>query len=338
MTSTPDPRATRIVDALVDAHLVEPSAREASVAVVAAALDGRSDAPTTGRRALPQLVEVVAYLGGALVLAAGALFLVEQWDGLHFPVRVALLTVVTVVLGVAGFAAARVPEGEPGISDTANDVRRRLAGSLLTFAALGAACLVGLVVDHALTLRNAQVDWQTVCGGLVGVVLGAIGYRIAPTALGLLATIGAAIAVTMSLVDGVDRYEGDAAGLALFVLGALWLALTELHWFGESTVARSLGVTTALVGAQVPVLDGTNSWLGYVLTAVVAAAGVSLYLRRTAWPYLAVAVIAVTLVVPEAISDWTGGSLGAVGGVLVAGVTLLAASYAGYRLRAEATD
>ena len=57
-----------------------------------------------------------------------------------------------------------------------------------------------------------------------------------------------------------------------------------------------------------------------------------------AWPYLAGAVVAVTLVVPEAVSDWTDGSLGAVGGVLVAGVTLLVASFAGYRIRAEATD
>ena len=48
------------------------------------------------------------------------------------------------------------------------------------------------------------------------------------------------------------------------------------------------------------------------------------------------AVLGLTLVVPEMVMDWTEGSLGAVGGVLVAGLTLLVASYAGYRLRAEA--
>ena len=121
-------------------------------------------------------------------------------------------------------------------------------------------------------------------------------------------------------------------------LGAVWLALTELHWFRESTVARSLGVTVALVGAQVPVMDGTHSWLGYLLTLVVVVAGIALYLNLVAWPYLAVAVIGVTVLVPEVVADWTGGSLGAVGGVLVAGITLLLASFAGYRLRAEATD
>ena len=89
-------------------------------------------------------------------------------------------------------------------------------------------------------------------------------------------------------------------------------------------MARSLGVTVALVGAQVPVMDGTHSWLGYLLTLVVVVAGIALYLEpggvalpgrgrhrgdgaraRRSWP------------------TGPGGSLGAVGGVLVAGITLL---------------
>jgi hypothetical protein len=108
--------------------------------------------------------------------------------------------------------------------------------------------------------------------------------------------------------------------------------------FREVTVARALGVATTLFGAQAPVLDGRHSWLGYLLTVLVAVVGIAVYLRRADWPYLAGAVIAVTLVVPEAVSDWTGGSLGAVGGVLVTGVTLLVASYAGYRVRSAAAD
>jgi len=68
------------------------------------------------------------------------------------------------------------------------------------------------------------------------------------------------------------------------------------------------------------------------LKVVVAMA---VYLARQAWPYLALGVLGVTIVVPEALSDWTGGSLGVVGGVLVTGVTLLLASFAGYRLRSE---
>jgi hypothetical protein len=231
-----------------------------------------------------------------------------------------------------------VPQGAPGLRDESNDQRRRLAGSLLTFAGVGAAILVGHVVDHAMTIEFPEVYWPGVAGALVGVVVGAIGYRVAPTAVGLVGTIAGAVTLTMTLIDGVDQYEGDAAGVALFLLGVTWLGLTEMGLFRESTIARSLGVSVALVGAQVPVMDGSHSWLGYLLTTVVVVAGIALYVTKVDWPYLAAAVIGVTLVVPEAVSDWTGGSLGAVGGVLVAGVTLLLASFAGYRIRAEATD
>lgn len=329
----------RVVDALIVARLVDPSAREQSMAVVADVLaTSLPVAEGDRRRNLPQLVEVVAYLGGALVLSAGALFVFQEWGELGFVPQVVLLVVVTAVLLVAGGMAAGVPDDGPGLRDRAHDARRRLAGALFTFAGVGAGLLVGLLVDRWTTTEFPEVYWPAVLGAVAGVVVGAIGYRVAPTAIGLMGTIVGAVTATMNLIDGLDSYAGDALGVALFLLGVVWLGLAELGVFHDSTVARSLGVAVALVGAQVPVIDGTHSGLGYALTVLVAIAGVWLYLTRLAWPYLAAAVVAVTLVVPETVTDWSDGSIGAVGGVLVAGVTLLLASYAGYRIRAGAID
>ena len=116
--------------------------------------------------------------------------------------------------------------------------------------------------------------------------------------------------------NGVDvaGSSGDAFGVAFFAVGVLWLVATEAGLFRETTIARVLGVGVALVGAQVPAVDGSHAWLGYALTVAVAAVGIAVYLPKAAWPYLAGAVVAVTLVVPEAVSDWTDGSLGATGG------------------------
>jgi hypothetical protein len=75
----------------------------------------------------------------------------------------------------------------------------------------------------------------------------------------------------------------------------------------------------------------------YALTAAVAVAGFLSYLRTVAWPYLGVGVLGVTGVVPEAIIDWTGSTLGPPGGVLLAGMTLLGASPSGLRIRQETT-
>ncbi len=335
--------ADRVVDALIAARFVDPGARQDSIAVVGGVLDSRSPAPVDapaepGRRGLPQLVEVVAYLGGALVLAAGGLFLFQEWEELGFGTQVTLLFVVATVLAVAGGVASRAPAGAPRLRDELNDSRRRLSGTLLSGAALTAAFLVGRVVHEVMDYDYPGVYWPAVLGAGGGVLLATVTYRVSPTAVGVVALMAGVITAVSNLASGVDRYDGDAIGVALFLAGTAWLGLTEMGWFRETTVARTLGVATALVGAQVPVMDGTHSWLGYLLTGLVAVVGIAVYLGKVAWPYLAGAVIAVTLVVPESVSDWTDGSLGAIGAVLVAGVTLLVASFAGYRVRAEAID
>lgn len=334
------PTADRVVDALIASQLLDPGARQDSIAVVGGVLGAprSSTAAEAGSRGLPQLVEVVAYLGGALVLAAGGLFVFQQWDDLGFAAQVSLLAVVAGVLAAAGGVASRVPADGPSLRAELHDSRRRLSGTLLTGAALAVAVLVGLVVDEMTDPAYSEIYWPAALGAVAGVLVAAVAYRFASTAVGVVGMMAGVITAVMNLVTGVDRNEGDAIGIALFLVGAGWLVLTELRWFDQITVARTLGVATALVGAQVPVMDGSHSWLGYLLTVLVAVVGIAIYLGKVAWPYLAGAVVAVTLVVPESVSDWTDGSLGAIGAVLVSGVTLLIASFAGYRVRAEAID
>lgn len=352
--------AAHVVDSLMEAELLEPSDRVRAVAIVSRSLadtagpaagpvagpaSGPASGPAADRdlsssatRGLSTLVEVVAYLGGALVLAAGVLFLVQEWANLGVGTRVTLLALVALVLGVAGVLTARISGGLG--RDRRRDLRRRLAGSLLTGSALAVAFLVGYVLDEILDPRSDELYWPTVVGAAVGVLFAVAGYRLASSEVGVVGMLAGILTVEVALVDELDLMgsSGDAHGVAIFAVGVLWLLATEARWFSEVTIARALGVLVTLLGAQIPVLDDTHAWLGYALTGVVAALGIAAYLARAAWPYLAVAVVAVTLVVPEAVSDWTDGSLGATGGVLVAGITLLAASFAGYRLHAGATE
>ena len=173
-------------------------------------------------------------------------------------------------------------------------------------------------------------------GGATMAVLAALGYRYAHSALGLVAIAGAVLQVVV-----VATEDGSAltTGVAFLAVAAAWLALAELTGaFREREVARTLGVTLALVGAQVVLFGGRHDTLAYALTAAVAAAGFVLYLRTAAWPYLVVGVVGVTLVVPEAVMGWTDDTLGPAGGVLVAGLTLLGASLVGLRMRQEVRE
>lgn len=326
--------AVRVVEALEAEGLVTPETEARSREVVAQALAGRGR-DVAAAPGMPKLVEVVAYLGGALVLAAGFLFLVRSWTDLGDVGQVSFLGAVALVLAVAG-GIARPASGPGGVAGT--DVRRRLGGTLLTGAAVASGFAVGVSIDNwAGVTSTGDVFWPGVGGALVAAVLSAVAYRVSSTAVGLLGMLGGAVSAAGNISGSIAGDEGLFVGTLFFSLAVVWLVVTELGAFEQQTIARALGVALALVGGQAASF-GDHSAIGYLMSALVAGVGVWLYLTRLDWPYLAGAVLAVTLVVPEAVSDWTGGSLGAVGGVLLAGITLLGASYAGYRLRREATD
>lgn len=353
-TVHPPTRVDRVVDSLVEADLIAQQDRPRAVDVVAAALRPETDRapegegqPGAARRGVSALVEVVAYLGAALVLAAGSLFAVEFWGDLGFASQVGVLAVMLVALGAAGVAtiSGHVAEVREGGAES----RRRLASTLLVGAAASGAALTGLVADRAgvpngydsVTYAQDGVDWITASACLVGLVLVLVGRRLADSAL---ATLGLFVVLTTlvpALVDTGD--EGLALAVALLVVAVAWVLLLEVGRLaaGHLTLGRLLGAGLALFAAQVPVMwssgeGGDLSWLGYLLTVVVAVVATGAYLARSAWPYLAVAVLAVTVVVPEMVSDWTGGGLGAIGGVLVTGVALLLASLVGGWLHSRA--
>lgn len=341
------PLAAHVVDRLVAEQLVHPAARDRAVGVVAGALEPGS-APAVpaaaARGGMSALVEVVAYLGGALVLAAGALFAVELWDALSFGTRVVTVALVAAALlgggvGVVAGHAHAVRERLDGA-----DSRRRLASTLLTGGALAVAVLVGMLVDRAggtpsydaTVLDPPALDWTLVAASLAGLVVAVAAYALlAGSAVGVLG-IGAALTTLVAALTG--PLGGDPGLVAAGVYGALavaWLVVTERGLLREATLARVLGLLVALGAAQAPVVEGDLEVVGYALTALLAVVGTVVYLRRGAWPHLAIAVVAVTVVVPEAVTDWTGGGLGAIGAVLVTGVTLLLASLIGAWLRSR---
>jgi hypothetical protein len=161
-----------------------------------------------------------------------------------------------------------------------------------------------------------------------------LGYLLARSALGQLALAVGAFALYSSLLELLNVKDPNALGLGTLALGALWAVLAWRRLVAESRFALAIAVTLGLIGAQT-VVDGgqTGNFLGYALTALVAGICFTAYARIRDWVVLAGGVIGATVVVPEFLYDLTKGSLGASGVMLVAGVTLLAGSLAGLRIR-----
>lgn len=311
--------ADRLVSALIADGLLTPDQEQRAQRVAAAAL--QETMPDDG---LPRVAEVVAYLGGALVLAAGALFVGLNWGELGPVGQVIFLGIVTLVLAVAGLVVVRA--GEQPLRRT----RHRLAALLLVGSAVAAGFTVGRWADQ-IADGSSDVYWPGVAGAVTAGLLVVVLQRVLPSAFGLVALMVATLLALVFALASLDL-GGELFAVAFWLVGVLWLTLVEAGTRTDHGVARPLGVTAALVGGQVGVVT-PHSWIGYVLTALVALLGLSVYLIRPGWAYLAGAVIAVTLVVPEAVTDWTDGSLGVVGGVLLAGITLLIAALGGSQLR-----
>ncbi|MDP3969426.1 MAG: hypothetical protein Q8Q02_14240 [Nocardioides sp.] len=314
------PRATAVVDALVGAGLLDPVRRGAAADVVSDVLDGKAQEPG-GRR---WFAEVAGYVGGALVVAAVVLFLLETWDSFGTAARVGVLAGVAVVLAAVALA----------IRQPRDDVRRRLAATLFVGAAVTAAAAVGVLAEEL-----DGDEYSGLPGVLFAVTLalvGLAGYRLAPSVLGQLAVVVGLIYAPGILLEDVLDLDGPTplvlAGY-LVLLGVGWLALAERRIWNERLAARIIGCGVVALAVQWPLFWGEPAWIAYVLTAAAAACAFAAYVQLRAWPYLVLGVALVTIVVPEALIDWTDGTLGVAGILLVSGLGLLGASLFGLRLR-----
>jgi hypothetical protein len=335
-----DTRSPAVVAALVGQGLVAPSHRDEALRVVDDVLGAQvlaaSAAPLRRR-----VAELAGYVGAALVVSAAGVFFATQWNGLTEDQRILLLGGIALLLAVSGLAVVAVgarglATGLAGMRAGTRPVQRRLAGVLFVGAAATAGGAVGVQVERMVTdpASSAGALW----GFAVFTVLAAVGYLVAATVAGQ-AAIAIGLFVTVPLALDVN---GDPApvpfGLTVLAIGVGWLVLAERGVWREVGSARVIGCALAVVGAQIPVLELDSPWVGYLALLAVAAAGFAMYVVRTAWPYLATGVVAVTLAVPQALLDWAGDTLGPAGVLLAAGVTLLGTSLLGLRLRQEATD
>jgi hypothetical protein len=272
-----------------------------------------------------RLAEVAGYAGGALLLGAAALFLTDGWQHLSDTTRAVSLAGLAALLIVAGAVIANGDGPVRALGRKHDSARRRLVSVLVTFAAACAAGAAGLVVN----------DYELATASAVGLVVVGLGYALVPSAVGQFGAWLACVGVVTGLIDEIGDEPGATVyGVALVALGAIWVGLAVAHVLREQEAGFALGAGLALVGAQLPLVDDSSN-LGYALTAAVAAAGFAGYLATRSWSVLGVGVLAMTLVVPEAVHDWTEGSVSSAGSLLLAGLTLLAASAIGLRLRHE---
>jgi hypothetical protein len=247
-----------------------------------------------------RIAEVVGYVGGALLLAGAALVVGTSWDSFSHAGRVWLLIGVTVVL--IGAAVA---------------LRNQVTGVLL---ALGAAT-GGLAGSVAFDTHPA------LAGGIAALVLAAAGYAAWPAVFALLVAGIAGGSMVIGLVDLVG-YTPSWTGGGLLLLAAIWGVLVAFDVIRHRAAGAGIAAALALIGAQFP----EHAFIQYSTTLVVALVCFGWYLADRMPILLIGGVIGVTIAVPEAIWDWTGGAVNGAVLVLIAGAVLLLAGGIGLRI------
>lgn len=266
--------------------------------------------------------EVLGYLGAALVLGGASLLVGMSWDDLTRPARVSLLVGATAALALSGLVIAGGPRDVLRLPSRERSRRTRIVSVLFALASCTAALAAGSGFDK---------DTNLLATG-VGLIVALLGYAVARGLAGLLAAAAFSVGV---VVSGTELWlHGSTPWMTtgLVVLGALWTTLAITGLLGHRQPLLAVGIVIALVGTQYP-LGSSQPWWGYYLTLLIALLCFGGYLAERAVVLLVLGVLGITVSVPEAVWDWTGGTLGGPLVILLVGVVFLAAAGIGWRLR-----
>lgn len=317
----PDPGLPEPFGRLVADHVLSPE----QARLVLAALGEERLRPTvpTAVRApwAARFAEIGAYLGAALVAAAGGVVVAQQWGDMAYSVRVGTLGVTTLVL-LAAAAGLLLSKGSRSWDDVrSGDTLRRLASTLFT---LGAGAAFGTVMVAMLSEQAVVTELE---GGRATLIASGAAFGIlvvarlrADSALSELALFAAMVGMVAGLLAMTSEDTGYSARVmqwTLLTAGLVWaLVATYTHLLRNRVLGTALGLALALFGAatvsEVP-------WSHRVALLVLVAITLTVYLTRPSWPYITVAIIAsVVLTV-----TWVGEEVGAALALLSAGVVVL---------------
>ena len=240
--------------------------------------------PPPARRPSGLLVEAMAYLGGALALAAALLLVQLVWSDLSTAGRLAVPGVATAALLAGG---ALVP-GHP-------DDRRRLRSALWLLATGAWAATLGVLGEQVLELPGQDTAMLVGAGCAILAVVLYVRLTDALQHLALLASV-ATVGAAFGARAGWD--EPALVGAGIWLVGAAWAVAGELGYLPPQLAAR-YGSAVALTSAA---LLMNMSVGGQVVTLLTLAWLFGLGLARSSVGMLAVAAVATLQLVPASVS------------------------------------
>lgn len=251
--------------------------------------------------------EIAAYLGGAFVFISLAVLASQRWQEASSILKFSLLASLSIALFIIGL-----------VLNARSDMLLRLTSVLMMGSAISAtvAVAVGYQFDEA--------PWLAFLSGCVIAVFAFIRYRHEIVHIGAYGYLFITGFMILGKFWGVEPDQSPLYPLWWVALASLWIYLSfERHV--DSMLGYLMGVATIFLASQF--LFGTGfAPYSYAVSVTASFICIKIFLRDRKWPLLAGVVALTTFTVGEFVAQTLGGSLGALIGLLAAGIALITSS------------
>jgi hypothetical protein len=257
--------------------------------------------------------EIAAYLGGAFIVIAAIFLAATIWDEAPRAARVGSLAGLSILLLVTSHLLSDV-----------NAMRLRLTSVLSMAAAISATAAIAFSYES-----GNSAPWGPFLAGAIISLYSFIRYRHEILHIGAYGYLFITGFMILSIFGEIEPEDSVAYPMYWVILASIWLYIAYLRMI-DQTLAYLISAATLFIATQF--LFATDHRLISYLVAITSASTLALlFFRERRWPLMLGAVVITTFSTGEFVAATLGGSLGALLGLLTAGIALITTSMVAIR-------
>lgn len=257
--------------------------------------------------------EIAAYLGGAFIVIAMIFLAAKTWDDAPRAVRVGSMAALSILLFTISHFLSNV-----------NAMRLRLTSVLSMGSAIAATAAIAFSYES-----GNSAPWGPFLAGSVIATYSFVRYRHEILHIGCYGYLFITGFMVLGELTNIEPEDNVIYPMYWVILGSIWLYISFLKII-DQTLGYLISAATFFIATQF--LFVTDHRLVSYLVALAAAPTLAyLFFRDRRWPLLLGAVVITTFTAGEFVAATLGGSLGALLGLLTAGIALITTSMVAIR-------